>query len=44
MGATPGVCAARGRSSFSNLRGGQGVNELARFIEVKGGLYGSQSK
>ena len=29
---------------FSNLRGGQGVDEIARFIEVKGGLRGSQSK
>jgi urease accessory protein len=29
---------------FSNLRGGQGVDEIARFIEVRGGLRGSQSK
>src|ERR1700731_2053781 len=29
---------------FSNLRGGQGVDEIARFIKVKGGLRGSQSK
>jgi urease accessory protein len=29
---------------FSNLRGGQGVDEIARFIEVRGGLRGSQSR
>jgi urease accessory protein len=29
---------------FSNLRGGQGVDEIARFIEVRSGLRGSQSK
>ena len=29
---------------FSNLRGRQGVDEIARFIEVRGGLRGSQSK
>ena len=29
---------------FSNLRAGQGVDEIARFIEVKGGLPSSQSK
>ena len=29
---------------FSNLRGGPGVDEIARFIEVRGGLRGSQSR
>jgi urease accessory protein len=29
---------------FSNLRGGQGVDEIARFIEVRGGLGGGQGK
>jgi urease accessory protein len=29
---------------FSNLRGGQGVDEIARFIEVRSGLRVSQSK
>jgi urease accessory protein len=29
---------------FTNLREGQGVNEIALFIEVKGGLRGSQTK
>jgi urease accessory protein len=29
---------------FSNLRGGQGVDEIARFIEVRGGLRGGQGK
>ena len=31
-------CAARGRSIFTNLRAGEGVEEIARFIEEKGGL------
>ena len=29
---------------FSNLRVGQGVDEIAHFIEVKGGLHGGQGK
>src|SRR5258708_4210513 len=29
---------------FSNLRAGEGVAEIARFIEDKGGLGGSKSK
>ena len=34
-------CAAPGRSIFTNLRAGDGVEEIARFIEEKGGLGAS---